>query len=109
MEPHFEGPIVPIDALFGLHGLEPNVDADPEPMLQSADIITGVDVMSGHEFLVYGRQTLERIATGTADEVVNVLRIALDQETGELESLVAVVKYVKGRHDYPSHQGPRPD
>jgi hypothetical protein len=109
MEPHFEGPIVPIDALFGLHGLEPNVDADPEPMVRSADIITGVDVMSGHEFLVYGRQTLERIATGTADEVVNVPRIALDQETGELESLVAVVKYVKGRHDYPSYQGPLPD
>jgi hypothetical protein len=41
---------------------------------------------------VGGRQTLERIATGTADEVVNVLRIALDQETGELASLVAVVK-----------------
>jgi hypothetical protein len=109
MEPHFEGPIVPIDALFGLHGLEPNPDADPEPMLQSADIITGVDVMSCHEFLVYGRQTLERIAASMADEVVSVLRIGLDEETDELEKLVVLVEQVKGQHDYRSDQRPRPD
>jgi hypothetical protein len=106
---HFEGPIVPIHALFGAHGMEPNPDADPEPMLQSADLITGVDIMSGQEFLVYGRRTLERIADGTAGDPVHVLRVGLDQDTDELEKLVVLVESVKGRHDYRSYPGPQAD
>jgi hypothetical protein len=105
MEPHFEGPIVPIDALFGLHGLEANPDADPQPVLESADIITSVDVMSGHAFLVFGRQSLERITVGAEGELTHVLRIGLDEETDELEKLVVLVEQVKGRHDYRSDQG----
>jgi hypothetical protein len=36
---------------------------------------------------------------------VHVVRIGVDEETDELEKLVVLVEYVKGRHDYRSDQG----
>jgi hypothetical protein len=67
------------------------------------DVIIGVDVMSGHEFLVYGRKTVERISRMDSEEEFSVLYIGLDQETEELERLVALVEVVKGSHDYRSY------
>jgi hypothetical protein len=90
---------IPIEALFG-EGLSPNLDANPRRALHEADVILGVDVMSQREFLLFGRDAIDRIiATGKA-EMCRVLRIELDQETTELEKAVALVRTVKGRDDY---------
>jgi hypothetical protein len=93
--------IIPFEALFAADGINPNPECDPRPELHRADVILGVDVMSGREFLVYGRKALEEIvATGETREHA-VVRIGIDQETDQLEKLSALVQVVKGSHDYP--------
>ena len=99
---------IPIDALFG-QGLEPNSEVDPRPGLNEADVIFGVDVMTQHQFLVYGRDALQEVVQSGQAKMLNVLRIGLDQETGELAKLLTVVVMVKGEHHYkpgaPPHRG----
>ena len=63
-------------------------------------MIFGVDVMSQRRFLVYGRKTLERISRAGGEHLCKILFIGLDQETEELEKLLALVKVVKGYDDY---------
>ena len=90
---------IPIDALFDDH-CDVNESKDYRPVLNAADIILGVDVMSEREFLVFGRQALEQIAvSGQTDQLV-VVKIALDQDSTELEKLIALVTVIKGSHDY---------
>jgi hypothetical protein len=92
--------IIPLEAIFAADSLDPNPECDPRPTLDRADVIFGVDVMSGREFLVYGRKTLEEIvATGESRELA-LVRIGIDQETDELEKLLALVSVVKGSFDY---------
>jgi hypothetical protein len=93
---------VPIHALFDTSGIEPNWEDDPRPMLRSADLIFGVDIMSGRQFLVFGRERLERMVRTRKAERCRVLRIGIDQETDELERLVALVQVMRGQHDYES-------
>jgi hypothetical protein len=93
-------PAVPIHALFDETGLRPNSVADPRPALHSAEVVVGVDVMSGNQFLVYGREALSKAARGGSKKGLRVLRVELDQETQELELLCALVHVVKGRHEY---------
>jgi hypothetical protein len=91
---------IPFHALFDSSGVNPNPDCDRWPAFQQAQIIIGVDVMTGHEFLVYGRKTAEKIIrTGKGRQVLAV-KVSLDQETDELERLLTLVTVVKGRHDY---------
>jgi hypothetical protein len=91
---------IPIDALFDSSGVKLNPDCDPRPALQQAQLILGVDVTTGREFLVYGRKTLEKIIRTGKGRQVRTLKVSLDQETDELERLLALVTVVKGRHDY---------
>ena len=89
---------IPINALFDGNG--PNLSADPRGTLRKAQLIFGVDVMTRNRFLVYGRPDLERIvSTGQKMEMV-MAAVELDEETDELEKLLALVQVVKGRHDY---------
>ena len=69
-------------------------------MIESAEIIVGVAREDGHGFLVFGRDKLQAIAKSGREESLYVLRVGLDQETDDLEKLCAVVKGVKGKHDY---------
>ena len=91
---------IPIEAFFG-----PNGPGDPNPDmnyqgLAEADVIFGVDVMSGNAFPVYGRDILEEIvATGEA-RGCRILKIGIDQETDELEKLCALVQAYRGKHEY---------
>ena len=95
-----ERSIIPLEAILAADSLDPNPECDPRPMLDQADVIFGVDVMSGHEFVVYGRKALEEIvATGQSRELA-VVRIGIDQETDEMEKLLALVSVVKGSFDY---------
>jgi hypothetical protein len=101
-EDHGVATPIPIDALFAPGSVQPNFDNnDPRPAVHRADIIFGVDVVSEREFLVYGKETLDRIlSTGKAENCA-VLKVELDQNTDDLEKLIALVQVVKGRHDYP--------
>jgi hypothetical protein len=67
-------------------------------------VIFGVDVMTEHQFLVYGRDVLKEIMDTGKGRSLRVLRIGLDQETEELEKLLALVELVRGRHDYQSYE-----
>ncbi len=92
--------VIPIAALFG-EETEPNLSCDPRPKLAAAEIIMGVDVMSGREFLLYGREALQAfVDSGTPEQAFSTLRIGLDQETDELEKICALVEVVKGCCDY---------
>jgi hypothetical protein len=94
-----EIPVIPIEALFD-ESLGPNLSSDPRLALHKANVIIGVDVMNQREFLVYGRNTLKRIVASGVAELVPVLRIGLDQDSDELEKLLALVQIIKGQHDY---------
>jgi hypothetical protein len=90
---------IPIAALFG-ESTEPNLSKDPRRALAHAQVIFGVDVMSQREFLVYGRKVLEQIVKSGKAQTLSVIYVALDQETDELEKLLALVNVVKGHDDY---------
>ncbi len=90
----------PIDAIFDESGVGANKSPDYRPALATADLIIGVDVMSRHEFLVYGRDRLDRIIRTGKKVPLRALRIELDQATDELEKLCVAVELIRGRHDY---------
>ena len=91
--------IIPLEALFD-EGTGPNLSADPRNALRDADVIIGVDVMSRREFVVYGRKSIEKLFRSGKPERLGVMYIGLDQETEELEKLIALVRVVKGHDDY---------
>jgi hypothetical protein len=61
--------------------------------------------MSQREFLVYGRIVLEEIVKSGTSQKLNTIHVAIDQETDELEKLVALVQVVKGHDDYQADEG----
>jgi hypothetical protein len=69
-------------------------------MLDSVDLIFGVDAMSRREFLVYGRDGLQEVVKSGRARQMSVVRIELDQDTTELELLIALVRVMKGKDDY---------
>jgi hypothetical protein len=93
---------VPIHALYDANGLRPRSADDPRPALDAAEVILGVDVKSGDQFLVYGREARRGAAGGALAMALRVLRVELDLDTQELELLCAMVAAVKGRHEYGS-------
>jgi hypothetical protein len=91
---------ISIDALFDESGTAPNLSADPRLLLNAADVVFGVDRMSGRQFLVYDADALRHvIQTGKSSRFL-VVRIELDQETDDLERLLALMIVVRGKHDY---------
>jgi hypothetical protein len=69
------------------------------PILLGADVVYGRDVMTGNEFLVFGRDALEQTRAGKPD-ILRTLAIEIDQATDELEMLIALMRVQKGRDDY---------
>lgn len=94
--------IIPINAIFHpATGLDdPALTTEAGQALRDAELIFGVDVMSGREFLVFGRALLEGIIRTRQGRPTAAMRIGVDQETDDLEKLVAAVEFVKGSHDY---------
>lgn len=73
------------------------------PTLKRADVIFGRDVVTRNEFLVFGRDMLQRIAKGKAGKAgkrAGILVIELNQATDELEMLGAMLLVHKGKCDY---------
>jgi len=93
---------IAIHALFDANGISPNEQLTPHPrdVMSQAEVVVAIDVMSGHEALVYGRRILDRVAAGRLDRDPVVLKVALDMEIDELEHLLALVQVLKGRHEY---------
>ena len=92
--------VVPIHAILDESETGPNPSFDARQALHDAEVILGVDVMSEREFLVYGSETLRLIVANKRPADCRVLRIGIDQESDELERLLAIVQVVKGKHDY---------
>lgn len=80
-------PGIPIDALFDNSRASPNdeADFDVRQTLHDAAIIIGRDVMSGHEFVLFGRDAVARIAAGedVPDNEAATICIELDLGGGE--------------------------
>jgi hypothetical protein len=100
---------VPINAFFDSTGTRPNDSAhfDIRQTLLDAEVILGRDVMSGDEFILFGRETVLRIASGSEPEGARTLRIELDrgdlaEGSEDLARAIALVEAVKGSHDYVS-------
>lgn len=91
---------IPIEAIFDEGGFGPNMELDPRASLELADVIFGRDVMTQHQFLLYGREALERIVESGDTEPLAALHIELDQDSEELEKIIALIEVMKGRHDY---------
>src|ERR1017187_10425289 len=91
---------VPLGAFFASDSLDPNPEWDAQRRLDAAEVILGADVMSQREFLVYGSKVPEQIALSGETKNLNLLKIGIDQATGDLEKLIALVSVSKGRHDY---------
>ena len=101
-----EIPGVPIDALFDVSGVGPNRhgDFDAREALNAASIIIGRDVMTRDEFILYGRETIERLARGEDVESSETLCVELDQgaDSEDLERIIVLIETIKGQHDYRS-------
>jgi hypothetical protein len=91
--------IVPIEALFG-EGRDPNAEIDYRRLLADADLIFGVDVVSGKQSIMFGRLSLEELVRTGQSNILGVVNIGLDQETMEIEKLATLVQDIKGHHDY---------
>lgn len=94
---------IPLHALFSSDGAHANAEARFEPceLIRAADVIMGVDVMSRHTFVVYGRGFLEAAARSELPQMAGIVYIELDEgtETDDLERLIGLVESIKGRHD----------
>ena len=91
--------IVPIEALFG-EGRDLNAEVDYRQLLADADLIFGVDVMSGKQFILFGRMSLEELVLTVQSNTLGVVNVGLDQERMEIEKLATLVQDIKGHHDY---------
>jgi len=67
---------------------------------ETADVIFGVDVVSGREILVFGRGAQQTIAVTGMEDRLRVLRVSIDGAGDELELLIAACEAYRGHHDY---------
>ena len=97
------GRAISVHALLAEDGADPNVqpEFDARQIIQAADVILGMDVMTRGTFIVYGREFLDELSSGKRDtELAAVLKVELDQDSDELANLLSLVEAVKGRHEF---------
>lgn len=94
---------------YSIHALlgEDNAGANVQPgfdagqILQAADVILGMDVMTRGTFIVFGREFLSELSDGSRDpQLAGIVKVELDQDSDELDSLLGLVASVKGRHEF---------
>jgi hypothetical protein len=93
---HIPDPI-PLEAFFGENDRVNPVSRD---LVLQADLVIGVDVMTGQEYVVYGKAALKRISESGEGEDLGVLRVAIDDATEDLDKLCGLVMLLRGRFDY---------
>jgi len=91
--------IIPIEALFG-EGRDPDAEVESRRLLAVADLIFGVDVMSGKQSLMFGRSSLKELVRTGQSNILSVVNVGLDQDAMEIEKLATLVERIKGYHDY---------
>ena len=69
-------------------------------LLAEADLIFGIDEMSGKQSIVFGRLSLEELVRAGQSNILGVVNVGVDQETMEIEKLATLVQDIKGHHDY---------
>jgi len=97
------GKPISIHALLAADGAGPNVqpDFDARQIIQAADVILGMDVMTRGTFIVFGREFLSELSGGTRNpQIAAILKVELDQDSDELENFLALVASIKGRHEF---------
>jgi hypothetical protein len=94
------GEVIPIVALLDASRGKATSETDPRSALRAAEVIIGVDVVSGREFLVYGRSALEETTRKGADDELRIVKVELEQRSAELQLLLILVEAFKGHHDY---------
>ncbi len=102
------GRSIPVDALLATDGTGPNVqpEFDARHIIQAADVILGIDVMSRNTFIVFGREFLKGIVEGGGSSRHSaIVKIELDEQTDELTRLVNLVESIRGRHEYEGRTG----
>jgi hypothetical protein len=68
--------------------------------LRSAAVVLGKDENTDNQFVVFGLDMLQVIASGKTRSDRAMLVVPILQHTDELEALITAVSIVKGRHDY---------
>jgi hypothetical protein len=97
------GAAIPIEALLGADDVTPNVQPgfDARQIIQAADVILAMDVMTRGTFIIYGREFLNELSDGKKDRQISaIVKVELDQDSDELAKLLRLVEGVKGRHEY---------
>ena len=92
-----------IHALLAADGAGPNVqpEFDARRLVEAADVILGMDVMTRGTFIVYGREFLGELSDGRRDpQIAAIVKVELDQDSDELDHLLALVESIKGRHEF---------
>lgn len=92
---------VHISSLFDeANGFNMAARFDPRELIASADVIIGVNTDDEHEFLVFGQQICAEVCDSGESKPARILRVELDQDSDDLEKLLALVTGVKGSHEY---------
>jgi len=88
---------LPLEAFFGE---DMRINPVTAGLVQEADLIIGVDIMTRQEYVIYGKATLKRIAeTGQAEDL-RILYVAIDAQTEDLDKLCGLVMALRGRFDF---------
>ncbi len=90
---------IPIAALVG-EDCGSKATADVRARLARADVIIGVDTTTQREFTVFGTPALEESFVAGRPVALHTVRVELDQRSGQLDELVALVRTIKARHGY---------
>ena len=88
---------IPLEAFFGR---EVQVNPVTKDLILQADVILGIDVMIGQEYVVFGKPALQRIAETGRGEDLRILRVGIDEATDDLDKLCGLVMLLRGRFDY---------
>ena len=65
--------------------------------VRAADVVIGFNTARQTEHLLYGRDTLQTIASSGGARDVATLQLAFDHHTDEIEHLVAACRVAKGK------------
>jgi hypothetical protein len=83
------------------HGFLARGFGDPEWLVESAELVVAIDVMTKRQILVYGEVAMFLVEFGSASQTFQVLAVELDFDTDELDTLAKLAEFVKGDHDLP--------
>jgi hypothetical protein len=93
--------VIPIETFFD-EERNPLAEVKYRRQLAVADLIFGIDVTTGRQSIVFGRESLEELVRSGQTNILGVVNVGLGQGTAELElqKLATLVQEIKGHHDY---------